>query len=94
MADNRIYVICRWCERQQMHPRSFGIAKFSWSIEEGVWYTNKSQQDWDQFLSAHMHKDEPEWWSEKYVMCPVRFEYETDESNSILSEPIKDRIDT
>lgn len=88
MADNRIYVVCRWCERQCSPHVMFTLARFVWG-EDDLWHTNQNHESFSAFLDAHNHKEEPEWWSDKYVMCPFRFEYEDRTSNELLSGPSK-----
>jgi hypothetical protein len=73
MADNRVYVNCRWCVENKKPDFSFTLMRFGWS--EPYWtadYAGKLPS----FVQAHMHSDEPDWWTAGYVYNPFEFEYE------------------
>jgi hypothetical protein len=79
MADNRIYVNCRWCcagkpsEWFETHPheKTFTLARHGipdqWqAMTDGL----------SEFMENHMHRDEPDWWESGCPYNPFDFEYE------------------
>lgn len=93
MADNRIYVNCRWCcegkdsEWLEVHPyeKSCTLARFGFPAE---WQATTDTLA--EFMENHMHRDEPDWWENGYYYNPFDFEYEdTNEKAKIRREKIR-----
>jgi hypothetical protein len=72
MADNRIFVKCRFCaERTTDHGFGLTLARFGYGHE---W--EATGNNFAQFVQDHMHRDEPDWYSKGYYYEPFQFEYE------------------
>ena len=94
MADNRIYVKCRWCcegnasEWLKAHPyeKSYTLAR------HGIPDQWQARIDgFAEFMENHMHRDEPEWWTSGCPYNPFDFEYEdTNEEAKERQEKIRD----
>lgn len=97
MADNRIYVKCRWCcagqpsEWAEEHPHE----KIYTLARHGIpdqWQA--TTEGFAEFMENHMHRDEPDWWENGYCYNPFDFEYEdTNEKAKIRREKIRKETD-
>ena len=71
MADNRLYVYCRWCRERSTGHFGHTLARFGYGHE---W--KGTAENFATFVEEHMHRDEPQWWTDGYMYNPFDFEYE------------------